>query len=295
MKRTGKATPVYCLDSFSQKAKANAFYIEALRSHLRDHPFVSKPHRHDFYLILYVTKGAGEHTIDFVTYPIRPHSFFLMTPGQVHSWNLDPDTDGFILFFIPEFYRMGQSEKQLLEFPFFHSLNPHAQIRLKQNTEPVIDVIVKEMLHEYEGSEHPDLHLLRSYLDIVLLKLARHYTAAKEKNLSQGATFKLRKLEELIDQHFGKLKQPRDYAELMNLSAAYLNNLCKQNLDKTLSELIQQRVGLEAKRLFAYSDLTVNQVSDKLNFKDPSYFVRFFKKQTGTTPEQFKVQLKSTI
>jgi AraC family transcriptional activator of pobA len=78
----------------------------------------------------------------------------------------------------------------------------------------------------------------------------------------------------------------------MNLSTAYLNNLCKKHLGKTLSDLINERVLLEAKRLFAYTDLTVSQVADKLRFSDASYFIRFFRKNSGLTPEQFK---ESTI
>ncbi|MEI9920396.1 MAG: hypothetical protein WDO14_16615 [Bacteroidota bacterium] len=50
------ATPVYCLDNFSPKAGTSSLYIETLADHLRNHSFVNDPHKHDFYLILYVTK-----------------------------------------------------------------------------------------------------------------------------------------------------------------------------------------------------------------------------------------------
>jgi AraC-like DNA-binding protein len=150
------------------------------------------------------------------------------------------------------------------------------------------------MAKEYMESGELSLPLFRSYLDIILLKLVKHYQFEKKTN-SVNTTFKLRKLEELIDQHYIELKQPHAYASLMNLSASYLNNLCKQMLGKTLSELIQERVILEAKRYFAYSDLTISQVSNKLSFTEASYFIRFFKKHTGVTPEQFREQLKRAI
>lgn len=288
-------TPVYCLDTFSEKAKENAFYIETLKSHLKQHPFISKPHRHDFYLVLYITQGSGEHTIDFVTYPVVPNSFFLMTPGQVHSWKLSADTDGFILFFTTEFYQLDKSDKHLLAFPFFQSLNTNAQLQLKKNAEPMIDVIIREMLRDYTSCGSLKLQLFRSYLDIILLKLADHYPQQNKTAASSNSTYKLRMLGELIDAHYREHKQPHVYASLMNLSASYLNNLCKQMLDKTLGDLIQERVILEAKRFFAYSDLTISQVSDKLHFSEPSYFIRFFKKQTGVTPEQFREQINRAI
>jgi AraC family transcriptional activator of pobA len=288
-------TPVYCLDTFSEKAKENAFYIETLKGHLKQHPFISKPHRHDFYLVLYITQGSGEHTIDFVTYSVAPNSFFLMTPGQVHSWRLSVDADGFILFFTSEFYQLDKSDKHLLAFPFFQSLNTNAHLPLKKNAEPMIDVVIREMLRDYTSSGSLKLQLFRSYLDIILLKLADHYPQQNKTAASSNSTFKLRMLGELIDTHYREHKQPHVYASLMNLSASYLNNLCKQMLGKTLSDLIQERIILEAKRFFAYSDLTISQVSDKLHFSEPSYFIRFFKKQTGVTPEQFREQINRAI
>jgi AraC family transcriptional activator of pobA len=254
-------TPVYCLDNFSRQAGDNSFYIEMLAAHLRNHSFVNDPHKHDFYLILYVTRGGGEHTIDFKTYKVSPGSLFVMTPGQVHSWKLEPGTDGFIIFFNHEFQ----------EFPS----NPH----ITPKDAGTLDVIIKEMYKEV------DTKIRRGWLELLLLKLSTYY---QENGTVNATTFRLRKLEQLIDKNFMKLKKPADYANLMHLSPAYLNNLCKKHLGKTLSDLINGRIVLEGKRLFAYTDLNVAQVSNKLRFSEPSYFIRFFKKNAGITPEQFK-------
>ena len=281
-----KETPLFCLDDFTLKAKENSFYIETLQTHLKNHAFISKPHKHDFYLLLYITKGGGEHVIDFKSYPMRPGSFFLMTPGQVHAWNLEDKTDGYIIFFQRHFYQLQSTENNLVEFPFFHSLHANPLLQLKKNH--TIEVLIQDMLEEFSTSSTLDHRILRSYLDLLLLKLAKEYPVKGQKEFTNSSTFKLRKLEALIEEHYSILKTPGEYAELMNLSTAHLNMICKQNLGKTLSYLIQERIILEAKRLFSYSDLTINQVSDQLNFADASYFIRFFKKFTGITPVQFK-------
>lgn len=288
-------TPLYLLDAFSRKAKDNAVYIETLATHLKTHNFLSRPHKHDFYLLLYITRGGGQHIIDFRRYNISPGSFFLMTPGQVHYWNLNSGTDGFIIFFLPSFYTMGSTDKSLMEFPFFHSFNADPHIVLTGSQKRVIDFAIAEMYAEFTSAGKLNLRMLRSYLEIVLLKLSTDYPAIGEKNCVDGVSFKIRKLEQLIEKHYLKKKQPREYADLMNLSPSYLNALCKEALGKTLTDLISARVILEAKRLFSYSDLNVSEVANRLNFTDSSYFIRFFRKHTDLTPAQFKETLKSTV
>ncbi|MEP1093663.1 MAG: AraC family transcriptional regulator [Cyclobacteriaceae bacterium] len=285
--------PLYGLDSFSSKATTNSFYIEKFKPHLKKHKFVSKSHNHDFYLLLYVTQGGGNHTIDFKNYEVKPNSFFLMTPGQVHSWELAPETDGYILFFHREFYQMQLNSNSLIEFPFFHSLNANPLIQL-HSIEKKIDFIVKEMDEEFR-QEMLDLRMLRSYLDLLLLKLAQYYPVRDQEKFANGYTQKLRKLEQLIDQHFIDLKQPNEYADMLHISPSYLNSICKKGVGQTLTSLISDRLVLEAKRLFAYSDLNTNQVSEHLKFSSTSYFLRFFKKHVGQSPEKFKESLNRAI
>jgi AraC family transcriptional activator of pobA len=121
-KSNNKQTPVYPLGAFSEKASWADFYIETFSDHVVAHPFIDKPHKHDFYLILYVRKGSGTHTIDFTTYPVQADTIFLMTPGQVHSWTLSPLTDGYVVFFTRSFYQMQHTESNIIYFPFYHSL-----------------------------------------------------------------------------------------------------------------------------------------------------------------------------
>ena len=143
------------------------------------------------------------------------------------------------------------------------------------------------MFTEYKNTDEPSARILRAYLEVFLLEASRFYHEPRQIR-GHRQTYKIRKLEQLIDANFRSLKQPSDYGELMNLAPPYLNSICKDALGKTLTDLIQGRLLLEAKRMFAYSDLNVNEVAAALNFADASYFVRWFKKQNGNTPEEFR-------
>ena len=88
-----------------------------------------------------------------------------------------------------------------------------------------------------------------------------------------------------------RLHQVQDYAGLMAITEKYLNELCKKTAGKTASELIHERIILEAKRLLLHSDLNNKEVAYFLSFDDPSHFSKFFKRKTGRTPSQFRKEL----
>ena len=102
------------------------------------------------------------------------------------------------------------------------------------------------------------------------------------------AQARLEVLQDLLEKNIYAKKQVSDYAEMLNITPYQLNAITKALLQKTGSELINEHIILEAKRMLIGTGNQVNQVADMLGYDDPSYFIRFFKKQTGLTPEAFR-------
>ena len=94
--------------------------------------------------------------------------------------------------------------------------------------------------------------------------------------------------ETLLETHFHDEKSPSFYAERLHITLKHLNRICREMLGKTATEVIAGRVLLEIKRLLADRKLSVNKIADTLGFEDYSYFSRFFKKQTGQSPSDFR-------
>ncbi|QNF35533.1 helix-turn-helix domain-containing protein [Adhaeribacter swui] len=284
-----KLLPVYQIQDFDQlvTTKNSDFYLNTFENHLREHTFIQKPHKHDFFIILLITQGTGTHTIDFVTYPVAPQMAFFLSPGQVHAWQLSDDTRGHILFFSLDFYRTQQHLQNPRLFPFFHGLfqKPVLQIPLEQLT-PLMD-IVTQLKQELTHKEWQWPEVIREYLMILLVKLSRIYKV-QYTNLPVSNSL-WEQLEILIEQNFKKHQPVSFYAENLNLTEKQLNEACKNTFNKTTSALIQERVLLEAQRLLTHSNLTITQIAAELGYFDNSYFGRFFKKHTGQTPEQFRL------
>jgi len=288
--------PVYCIDRFQlTQAPAHAgFDIKAVEKLVAEFSFANLPHKHDFYNVLFITKGSGTHTIDFVTYEIKPGSVFFLTPGQVHSWELSPDIEGFSVFLEAAFYLVGRPEQTLRNLPFFHAFHSQPVVYLDRESQQKMGLMMEEMRAEFQGEEPRRFEVIRAILEVFLLKMTRYYQAGEVMPRPDGQSAYLlgqvHQFETLIDEHFRQVKAVKDYADRLNLTPKNLNNICKKTINKTASDLIYERIVLEARRLLLHSDMTVQQIVLELDFYDASYFVKFFKKHTGQTPEQYRKQ-----
>jgi AraC-like DNA-binding protein len=283
------ALPVYGINDFKPEAEqATDFYISRFSTHMQKHDFITRPHRHDFYLMLYFSAGSGEHIIDFITYEVKPGQLFFLAPGQVHSWSLSNDVEGDILFFSREFYESYFNNKRISNFPLFKS---GAQVLTTTNHLEILwtlDSTLRQLYHEYSSHNTGGNDIIRDYLDILLHRLSHFMPQSAKAALGETASWQVQELQRLIDDHYLQHYTPAEYAAMLNLNVKYLNELCQRYLGKTTGRLIQERLLLEAQRLLVHKDITISQVADQLNFEDNSYFSRFFKKMTGQSPEQWR-------
>lgn len=281
-----KLLPIYNIKHFKEDTLNTDFYANYFIPHIKHHHIVAEPHKHDFYLIVLFTKGSGTHEIDFNTYDIKPGTVFLMRPGQMHHWVLSKDIDGFVFFHTGNFYDKGFTLSSILDYPFFNSIHNPPQVLLKKKAFEELQKTFKTIVEEYQASELMKYEKIHSLISLVYIELSRHYLPAT-KIENETYLLKLRKLEHFIDVYFKTKKYPHEYAGLMNISEKHLNRICKECLNKTTSELIAERIIIEAKRLLIHKQQSVSEIAANLGFDDNSYFSRFFKKNCGETPIHF--------
>lgn len=267
----------------------DSFYVRCFSEHLKENKFLEKPHGHNFFLMLIVTEGSGKHVIDFTEYKVSPGSMFILSPGQVHQWLLSKDVKGYILFFTKDFFLHDFNTSRLTRFPFFNSTFSTPHFKLNENQTAAILLKYQAMCSEYKDRKPDYQEMIRMYLNAMLLELSRFYSEKKLSNYSLPYDIvQLKKFEALIDKYF-KLHRPLScYAERMHISERQLSYLCKKTLNKKPSEMMTERIILEAKRLIIHSSMSISAISEELNYSNSSYFIRLFKKFTKQTPEQFR-------
>lgn len=283
-----ESLPIYKINQFQESKRSGRLYANELTNHLKAHEFITKPHKHDFYLLILFTHGRGQHEIDFTTYPIEPGSLFVLKPGQVHNWKLSKDAEGYLFFHTKDYYDLIFRDHRLEDYPFFQNSRSNPHIFLKERDKEEIEKKFLEILKEYRSDNYLKYRKICSLLDITYVEITRLHLPEDYSALPKDVyAEKLLNFESLIEKEFKTLKSPKDYADHLNISAKHLNRICKSIRDKTTSELIANRVVLEARRLLVHGESNITEIASHLGYDDPSYFTRLFKKSSGETPSEF--------
>lgn len=251
---------------------------------------VQELHRHDFFFALVLERGTGEHVIDFISYPVNNHSVFFMRPGQVHQLKLKKGSTGYLMEFSNEFYSPRETPDKLT----LRIASNKNYCQLKPANFKKLHSVLNSIFQEYNEKQERYKDAIKANLKIFLIELVRQsQTSAKlSNNNNRYSQERLEEFLELLETHIAQKKTTSEYAELMNLTAYQLNAITKETVGKTSSDLIKKQVILEAKRQLLATTNQVNQISYQLGYEDVSYFIRFFKKSTGYTPEMFRENFK---
>lgn len=250
---------------------------------------VSLPHRHNYYEILVFNKGGGKHEIDFDAYKIKSLSIHFVSANQVHVVRRLPGSDGFNFILSSEF---TDADFPLSELAFYKPENLPVLNMAKKDFEEVSSLL-DEVKRTYTADSKGRRNELKYLVQAILLKL--QYLYLQQDNVKQPGPVKNKlavALQALIEQHYTTHWRAGDYAREMNMSSIQLNAICKQHFGKSTEAVIQERLMLEIKRALVYGDKSIKEICYDLNFDDPTYFIRFFKKHTGTTPLEYRKSVR---
>lgn len=272
--------PVYDICTIDKNGHERDLMIERFGGYLDKHyQALHNAHRHSFYHLVLFTKGSGTHTIDFVKFDVAPYQAYFMAPGQVHSWDFKGETDGYIIHFSADFFRPFLLNPSYLEqFSFFNGISSQCVCQLTPEIIPVFEALLTTVNKD----------LIRIRLLEMFMMVENNGNRNNHDNLPNHTSTLLKSFQQLINQYYRSMRLPKEYAELLYITPNHLNALCRELLGKTAGDVIRERVLLEAKRLLTNAGMNILEIAYELNFKDNSYFTRFFKNYEGITPEEFR-------
>lgn len=247
------------------------------------------PHRHSFFQLMLINSGRGRHSIDFETYPVEAGTLYCLAPGQVHEWLFEGPVKGYLINFNEGFFSSFLLNSHYLsDFTFFSGKSAYGVYHLTTEFSSILKPLFRCLLIEQRGHQLHKHEIMRAVLLQVCLLISRKFSEANITSANSNSYHILRSFEKLIEQHYLRIKLPKEYASLLFITPNHLNAVCKQTLEKSAGEMIRDRVILEAKRCLINGNESISSLAYKLNFEDNSYFTRFFKRYTGLTPEEFR-------
>jgi AraC-like DNA-binding protein len=216
---------------------------------------------------------------------------FFISPGQVHEFESWQGLKGGTIMFTESFFLQNQQNKdKLFELSFLDNVyfNPNLLLQCQDyiTFRNYIDLLVAEKKRAIPNEE-----ILQSLLHILLLQVQRSIESNENINIAKRNIILFKQFKNLLENNFTEALTSSDYAGKLNITQHHLNRIVKEITDKTTTEVIKARTILEAKRLLIFTDLSVSEISVKLNYFDSSYFSKIFKSETGRTPVEFKTQM----
>lgn len=258
--------------------------IEGLAGYLERNKNLVFPHRHNFYHLLWFTRGGGTHTIDFETFEVVPWQIYFMSPGQIHTWSFVGDIDGYVVNFDTDFFKTFLLQPDYITvFSFFSGLVQDEVFVVQEKERGIIEEIFKRLQRYADDVDFARVSLL--YIFHLLEQQRDQPTVLQEDTYNHTL---LRNFLNLIESNFRTLRLPKEYAALLYITPNHLNALCREVLGTSAGDVIRKRVLLEAKRLLVIRDYGISEIAYELHFNDNSYFTKFFKKGVGMTPEEFR-------
>ncbi len=256
-------------------------------------------HRTNFYHIIWITgcTGEGKIWIDLDCYPVQPRTMYFISPGQIRAWEVPAlqTTDavtGYAIAFTQEFFANSPDDTNaLIQLPYFYGVGGAPVLYPNEEQARRFTEVCQALEREIELALDGQVTLLRSYMRILLIEARRIHQAQPGAIHAEATAFLLSKqFVLLVEANYLTTSSVADYAAMLHVTTNHLIETVKRVMGQPAGKIIHERLLLEARRLLRYSDLPVAEIAAYLNFEDPSYFSRFFKKHTGFSPSDFREQ-----
>lgn len=245
---------------------------------------------------IFLFDGNGKIIVDFVEYNFTGKTVFFSSPFQNIQIVSEAQIEVEVLNFHSDFYCIEFHKKEvacngllfnnIYLFPHF-SLTEQVYLEISEYFSKIQEVNHNE---DFSGS------VLQSYLQLILAISSREKNKLlPDKELIKDDLNELKSFQNLVEEHFLSEKNLSFYADLLHVTSNTLSKKIKSKFNKTPSQIIQERVILEAKKQIHLTRKSIKEIAVELNFNDEFHFSKYFKKYVGISPSQFRKETGISI
>lgn len=248
--------------------------------------------RNNYYSLIWIKKGSGKVKADFAEYDFEANSLLAFSPYQPFMICTSEPIEGTAIHFHPDFYCIHMHQKEVsCNGVLFNNIYQPPFTIIDDSAAATFDMVIGQIRNEMKQEALAQYELLVSYLKIILItatRLKNEQQAAGETLPKNKEPFILQNLKDAIEQHFKTKHSPSHYADHLNISAKALAKLTKAHFNKTLTDMIAERIVIEAKRELYMTNKAVKEIAYELGYEDEHYFSRFFKTNADVSPQMYR-------
>jgi AraC family transcriptional regulator, transcriptional activator of pobA len=249
--------------------------------------------RLNYYSLIWIKKGNGLVKADFSEYKFTQNTLFAFSPYQPFLFQTDEQLEVVVLNFHPDFFCIHKHQQEVAcNGLLFNNIYNPPFVVIDEKASSTFEMLLEQIKAEMKNTALAQYELLVSYLKIFLITASRLKTEQQtEVQISTADTiepFILQNLKNYIEIHFKSKHSASDYASLLNISTKALAKITKAHFNKTLTDLISERIIIEAKRELYLTNKAVKEIAYELGYNDEYYFSRFFKNNADISPQAYR-------
>lgn len=286
---THPQVPVYSLEPDETGNKQ--FRVYNFEGNLPNHADLLIPHRKNHYLLVFTRQGGSRHWVDTTPYVLKDNTIYFTGPNQVIVKEEVNELWSTGLAFTDEFLAL-QGNASLNRLPLIQNSQNGHELLLTDADILFVEDMLNKIRMEYQKPGEWQQRMLTAYLTVLLTYLSRLYTGQFTGIDSSVDKLLLKKFQSKIDENFQQLHEVGDYASMLHISAGHLSEVVKNHSGKPAIKHIHERLVLEARRLLFHTNNSLKEIAYDLGFSDASYFNRFFKRETGVTPADYRANIR---
>jgi AraC family transcriptional regulator, transcriptional activator of pobA len=249
--------------------------------------------RLNYYTLIWVQNGKGKVKVDFSEYDFTENQLLAFAPYQPFMLSTAAGVEGIVIHFHPDFFCIVKHHQEVAcNGVLFNNIYEPPYVMIDEVAKATFTMVVEQMKVEMQNAALAQYELLVSYLKIFLITASRLKKEQQPKDASHvvenSAPFILQNLKNYIELHFKTKHSASDYADLLNISPKALAKITKNHFNKTLTDLISERIIIEAKRELYLTNKPVKEIAYELGYDDEHYFSRFFKNNAAVSPQIYR-------
>ncbi|TRZ44002.1 AraC family transcriptional regulator [Robertkochia solimangrovi] len=261
-----------------------------------ENPFLELQ-RLDHYTLIWIKQGKGTIQADFAKFQFGENSLVSFSPYQPFKLMIE-SIDAQVIHFHPDFFCIHKHHKEVAcDGVLFNNIYDSPEVRLDEPAQGKLNMMIDQMMTEMKHPELAQHELLVSYLKIFLItasRLKKEQGQDPDKNTAtEDEPFVLKKLKDYINENYRTNHSASDYADMLAISPKALGKLTKTHFKKTLTDLISERIMIEAKRELYLTNKSIKEIAFQLGYDDEYYFSRFFKKKAEVSPQIYRRNIGS--